>query len=218
MIVVIGGTKGGTGKSTLVTNLVAIDVANGADSILVDADRQSSASAWASVRDENQLLARVSCVQKFGGISLTNELKSLAKKYTNLFVDAGGYDSEELRASILAADRLYIPVRPAQFDVWTLPKIIQIAQQSQMYNTNLQFFFVVNGAHTNPAVKEVDEVLSLANDVEGMKFCQTIIRTRRAFAKAPVNGMAVTELQKNDRDPKAIDEILGFYKEVLDGE
>jgi chromosome partitioning protein len=217
MIVVIGGTKGGTGKSTLVTNLVAIDVASGHDSILVDADRQSSASAWASVRDENHTLSRVPCVQKFGGISLTNELKSLAKKYENVFVDAGGYDSEELRASILAANKLFIPVRPAQFDVWTLPKIIQIAQQSQMYNASLQFFFVVNGAHTNPVVKEVDEVLLLANDIEGMKFCQTVIHIRRAFAKAPVSGMAVTEMPKNDRDQKAADEMMGFYNEVLNG-
>jgi len=217
MIVVIGGTKGGTGKSTLVTNLVAIDVANGHDSMLVDSDRQGSASAWASVRDENPHLARVPCVQKFGGLSLTNELKSLAKKYENVFVDAGGYDSEELRASILAADKLYVPVRPAQFDVWTLPKIIQISQQSKMYNAGLQFFFIVNGAHTNPAVKEVDEVLALANNIEGMQFCQTVIRIRRAFAKAPVNGMAVTEVQKNDRDPKAIDEMLSFYNEVLHG-
>ena len=217
MIVVVGGTKGGTGKSTLVTNLVAIDVAAGHDSILVDADRQGSASAWASVRDENQALPRVPCVQKFGGLSLTNELKSLAKKYANVFVDAGGYDSEELSASILAADKLFIPVRPAQFDVWTLPKIIGIAKQSQMYNPDLKFFFIVNGAHTNPAVKEVDEVMSLANDIEGMEFCKTVIHTRRALTKAPVGGMAVTEMQKNDRDAKACDEIMGFYTEVLNG-
>lgn len=214
MIVVIGGTKGGTGKSTLVTNLVAIDIGNGHDSILVDADRQSSASAWASVRDENQALPRVPCVQKFGGLSLTNELKALAKKYKNVFVDAGGYDSEELRASILAADRLYVPIRPAQFDVWTLPKIIGIAKQSQMYNPTLRFFFVVNGAHTNPVVKEVDEVLSLANDIADMEFCKAVIHSRRAFAKAPVGGMAVTETPKNDRDAKACDEILSFYFEV----
>jgi chromosome partitioning protein len=217
MIVVVGGTKGGTGKSTLVTNLVAIDVANGHDSILIDSDRQGSASAWASVRDENHALTRVPCVQKFGQLSLTNELKSLAKKYINVFVDAGGYDSEELRAAMLAADRLYIPIKPAQFDVWTLPKIIQIAQQSQLYNPNLKYFFVVNGAHTNPAVKEVAEVMELANDIEGIMFCQTVIHSRRAFAKAPVAGMAVSEMQRADRDPKAVDEMLSFYAEVING-
>src|SRR6476619_7633079 len=104
MIIVIGGTKGGTGKSTLVTNLVAIDVDNGKDSLLVDSDKQASASAWSTVRDESTLgLVRVPSVQKYGQIALTNELKSLAKKYDNIFVDAGGYDSEELRAAILAA-------------------------------------------------------------------------------------------------------------------
>lgn len=142
MIIVVGGTKGGTGKSTLVTNLAAIDVNQGHDSLLVDADRQGSASAWAAAREEaGASIRRVPSVQKFGQLSLTNELKALTKKYDNVFVDAGGYDSEELRAAILAADRLYIPLRPAQFDVWTLPKIIEIAAQSQMYNPELQCFF-----------------------------------------------------------------------------
>jgi chromosome partitioning protein len=214
MIIVVGGTKGGTGKSTIVTNLAAIDVNAGSDAILVDADRQGSASVWASVRDEKGL-ARVPTIQKYGQLTLTNELKGLAKKYQHVFVDAGGYDSEELRASIVAADRLYIPIRPAQFDVWTLPRIIQLAQQSQIYNQTLQYFFVINGAHTNPTVKQVDEVLALAKEIEGMTFCQTVIHSRLAFTKAPVNGMAVSEMVRTERDQKAIDEMMSFYGEVF---
>jgi chromosome partitioning protein len=218
MIIVIGGTKGGTGKSTLVTNLVAIDVDNGKDSLLVDSDKQASASAWSTVRDESTLgLVRVPSVQKYGQIALTNELKSLAKKYDNIFVDAGGYDSEELRAAILAADRLFIPLRPAQFDVWTLPRIERIVNESNLYNPKIKSFFIINGAHTNPVVKEVDDVRELVEPIEHVTLCRTVIRTRRAFTKAPSSGMAVTELKGSDRDPKAIDEILSFYNEVFNG-
>lgn len=215
MIVVVGGTKGGTGKSTIVTNLIAIDIGKGHDSILVDADKQGSAAAWSEVRDQSaSSLARVPTVQKYGK-GLVNELKELARKYKNVFVDAGGFDSEELRAAIVAADLLLIPVRPAQFDVWTLPKIIQIAQQSQIYNPNLHFLFVVNGAHTSPNVKDADDVLELLGDE--VSVCKTVLHHRRAYAKAPMQGMAVTEMPGKERDPKALDEMMSLYEEVITG-
>lgn len=215
MIIVVGGTKGGTGKSTIVTNLITLDINKGHEAILVDADKQGSAASWAEVRDQSTAaLPRVPTVQKYGK-GLVNELKELARKYKNVFVDAGGFDSEELRAAIVAADLLLIPVRPAQFDVWTLPKIIQIAQQSQLYNPTLQFRFVVNGAHTSPNVKDADEVLELLGDEVAV--CKTVLHHRRAYAKAPMQGMAVTEMQGKDRDSKAHDEMTSLYAEVLAG-
>lgn len=215
MIIVVGGTKGGTGKSTIVMNLSAIDIAQGHDSILIDADRQGSASAWAEAREESRVL-RVPTVQKFGQLGLTNELKSLAKKYKNVFVDAGGYDSEELRASLLACDKLLIPIRPSQLDVWTLPRIFDIVATSRMYNP-FSVFFVINAAHTNPSVKETEGVLELANDVEGMIFCQTVLHNRRAFVKASGQGLSVIELKGSDRDQKANDEMMSLYYEVTNG-
>ncbi len=218
MIIVLGGTKGGTGKSTIVTNLAAIDVGRGYDSLLVDSDKQGSATTWAAVREEaSGGLIRVPSAQKYGMLALTNELKNWAKKYDNVFVDAGGYDSEELRSAIVAADRLYIPVRPAQFDLWTIPRIIQVAKQSQVYNPALQFYFIINGAHTSPNVKEVEEVIALGEDIEDMTFCRTVIHSRRAFYKAPVSGMAVTELKGNEFDRKAADEMLSLYEEIFNG-
>ena len=211
MIVLVGGTKGGTGKSTLVTNLVAIDITRGNDSILIDSDKQGSAASWSEVRDQaSQILVRVPTVQKYGK-GLVNELKELARKYKNVFVDAGGFDSEELRAAIVVANKLLIPVRPAQFDVWSLPKIIDIAQQSQNYNPKLQFFFVVNGAHTSPNVKDAEEVLEL---LDGAPVLTTVVHHRRAYAKAPMQGMAVIEMGK-DKDPKACEEMQSLYDEVM---
>jgi len=213
MIIVVGGTKGGTGKSTFVTNLIVVDIDKGHDAILIDSDKQGSAASWSEVRDQQtQPLARVPTVQKYGK-GLVNELKELSRKYAHVFVDAGGFDSEELRSAIVVADKLLIPVRPAQFDVWSLPKIIDIAQQSQNYNPNLKFFFAVNGAHTSPNVKDADEVLEL---LEGAPVLKTIVHHRRAYAKAPMQGMGVIEMGK-DKDSKAVEEMMSLYEEVMNG-
>ena len=52
MIILIGGEKGGTGKTTIATNLASIFKHNGRDVLLVDTDKQGSASFWCATRDE----------------------------------------------------------------------------------------------------------------------------------------------------------------------
>ena len=55
MIVLIGGEKGGTGKTTIATNLAALRAMAGRDVLLVDTDPQGSASYWTTSRDENAI-------------------------------------------------------------------------------------------------------------------------------------------------------------------
>jgi ABC-type Na+ transport system ATPase subunit NatA len=50
MIVAVLGEKGGTGKTTLATNLAGMRAAEGRDVLIIDADRQGSASYWAEKR------------------------------------------------------------------------------------------------------------------------------------------------------------------------
>ena len=51
-IILIGGEKGGTGKTTLAVNLAALRASQGRDVLLIDTDIQASASYWAQSRDE----------------------------------------------------------------------------------------------------------------------------------------------------------------------
>lgn len=214
MIVVIGGEKGGTGKTTLATNLATIHVANGKDALLVDTDRQGSASDWSATRDDREDLLRIPTIQKFGK-SLTSELQGLTEKYEDIIVDAGGRDSVELRAAMLAADRLYVPLIPSQIDIWTLSTVVRLVEESQLFNPSLKPFLVLSRASTNPAVTEVQEVQETLNDVDTIQLCKTVIRDRIAYRKAPRNGMGVTELKSPEKDQKAINEITALYEEVF---
>ena len=60
MVILIGGEKGGTGKTTLATNLAALRAQSGKDVLLLDTDVQASASYWAQIRDERDITPRVS--------------------------------------------------------------------------------------------------------------------------------------------------------------
>ena len=182
MIVLIGGEKGGTGKTTLATNLAQMRAARGHDVLLVDTDKQESASSWASLRAEEGIDPTITAVQKLGK-NITRDLLDLAKRYDDLVIDAGGRDSFELRAALVATEQIFIPVQASQFDVWTLGNMAELVEQAQVLNPRLRAFVVLNRASPNPSVSEAKEAESLLDDFPALTFCGVTLRDRIAFRK-----------------------------------
>lgn len=212
MIVLVGGEKGGTGKTTIATNLAQMRAQNGHDVLLVDTDKQESASSWAGLREEEGIKPAITTVQKVGK-SITRDLLDLAKRFDDLIIDAGGRDSYELRAALVAADKIFIPVQASQFDVWTLGNMAELVEHAQALNPKLQAFVVLNRASPNPAVSETKEAESLLFDFPGLIFSGVIVRDRIAFRKASSAGQGVMELTPSDQ--KATVEINQLYEVVF---
>ncbi|MDX6751162.1 AAA family ATPase [Geminicoccaceae bacterium 1502E] len=214
MIILIGGEKGGTGKTTLSIHLAALRTAAGKEVLLVDTDRQGSASSWCAVRDEEGRAPRVACVQKFGK-TLGADIRAMAAKYDDIIIDAGGRDSVELRAGMTVSDLLYIPIQASQFDVWTLDQMNTLVEQASAINERLRAFAVLNRASSNPSVKEADDARAALAEYENLAIAQSVIRDRIAFRKAAREGATVGEI--TDRDAKAIAEINRLYGEIFGG-
>lgn len=211
-IILIGGEKGGTGKTTLAVNLAALRALQGRDVLLIDTDIQASASYWAQSRDEAGTQPRVACIQKFGK-GLQTEVRDLAKRYQDLIIDAGGRDSLELRAALVIAERVYIPIQPSQFDIWTLGRMDDLVKTAQGFNPELQARVVISRASTNPSVNEVAEARNLLADFEHVQLSSVVIRDRIAYRKAARDGLSVEELKP--ADPKAVEEIQALFQEVF---
>lgn len=212
MILLIGGEKGGTGKTTLATNMAALRALAGRDVLLVDTDPQGSASYWAQSRDEAQVKPRVACVQKFGK-GLQTELRDLAKRYQDIVIDAGGRDSVELRAALVAAERAYIPIQASQFDIWTLDRMDQLVTHASGFNSNLVARVIISRASTNPSVTESAEAREILADFEHLSLAGVIVRDRIAYRKAARDGLCVRELSSGDS--KAMAEMDLLYQEVF---
>ena len=211
MILLVGGEKGGTGKTTVVTNLAAMRDKETSDVLLIDTDKQGSASAWASVRDENKDVKRVACVQKFGS-SIGKEIRSLSEKYSDILIDAGGQNSQELRASMVVADKMYIPIQAGQFDVWTLGLMDQLVSQVKILNPQLEVRVLINRASTNPSMTEIEDVFQVMSEFENLQISSAILKERVSYRKAAKEGSSVVELVK--QDGKASDEIQFLYNEI----
>jgi chromosome partitioning protein len=116
MVVVVGSEKGGTGKTTIATNLAIHRAQSGRDVLLVDADPQGSAIEFSRVREGEGHTPIITCVM-ITGRSVASEVRKLNSRFGDIVIDVGGRDSAALRSSMLVAQVMVIPCLPGQFDV-----------------------------------------------------------------------------------------------------
>ena len=207
MIILLGSYKGGCGKSTLATSLAAMLAGNGGDVVLVDADKQSTASNWAAEREANSSLPTVSCVQKYGNIRQT--LLDLDKRYSHVVVDCAGHDSQELRSAITAAHVVLSPFRPSQPDLDTARRLVNdvIEPMLPAAANNPRFYAVLTMCPSNPSVTEIQDAQAYLAQVSDLVVIDPCIYDRKAYRDAVVDGKGVTELV-ND---KAKAELLAVW-------
>lgn len=223
MIIVMGGEKGGVSKTTLATNLAVMRLLAGHDPLLLDTDRQRTASKWAALRDEIGHAPHVRCLHKIiergGGQALVHELQDLATRYGDIIVDVGGRDSPELRAAMAVADRLYVPLQPSQFDLWTLEEIYKLVLDIAVVNTALAAHIVFCRVSTNPQVREEREARAELASLEGLTVIEPVIHERSVFRKAARTGQSVIEyagaLGRSDRARLAIGEMAAVYRHIF---
>jgi chromosome partitioning protein len=213
MIVVVGGEKGGTGKTTIAVNLAAMRMRDKGDTIIIDAEpTQQNTSLWCLSREDSGIQPRITSMSKLGK-TLRNDLLRLGEKFSTVIVDTGGQDSTELRASLLAADVIISPMRPSQFDIWTLDRMNKLVGEVRQVNESVRAYILLNAAHTNPLVDEVKEATQYFNDggYENIKLLPFILYDRRVYRKV-VGGYSVHD---TGTDGKAEAELNQLYKEVF---
>lgn len=211
MIVLIGGEKGGPGKTTIAINLSVMRILNNKEVLLVDTDKQSTASYWCSVREDKELKPRISSVQKFGK-AVRTEVKELNEKYNDIIIDAGGRDSPELRGGLLVADIVVFPIRPSQFDLWTMGRLNTLVETAKEYNEKLKAYVCFNQVSTNPSVAEIQEAKEFAKDFSCINMMKKYICQRIVFRRASIQGKGVVEY--SPEDAKAKKEIESIYEEI----
>lgn len=211
MIILIGSQKGGCGKSTMAANIATYLARRGHDTVLVDADRQSTAANWVMDRTADKSLPVVHCVQKYENIRET--LLDLNERYKYLIVDAAGRDSRELRTGMTAADLLIVPFRPSQPDLDTLPKMQEIISQAKDLNPKLKVYALLTMGPTNPVIHEIAEANEFLQDYPELQMLNTVIRDRKVYRDAMSEGLGVVEKD----NVKAIEEMESLMQELLHG-
>ena len=196
MIVLIGGEKGGTGKSTVATNLAVWLAREGRDVLLLDADIQATSKRWVDRRNErDEQLPVVHCAQALGDVFKPS--RDYAQRYQEVVIDAGGRDSKELRTAMVAADFLYVPIQASQPDLETMDHVNELVALARGMNPNLRAFALISRAPSNPMINEVQEAQGFLADFAELHMASTFIRDRKIYRDAMLEGRGVVEMHNS---------------------
>lgn len=212
MIVVVGGIKGGSGKTTVATNLSIIRAKNGRDVLLVDADDQETASDFTELRNE-RLDGKAGYTSiKLTGPAVRTQVQRLTMKYEDIIIDTGGRDTTSQRAALTVADLLLVPFVPRSFDIWTIERVAALVTEMQPANPKLRALTFLNRA--DPRGQDNSDAAEVLKETSAITFIDVVIGTRKAFGNAAAEGRAVNELKI--ADPKATEEMMMLYRYVFD--
>jgi chromosome partitioning protein len=212
MIITVGGIKGGSGKTTIATNLAVMRAAEGRDVLLIDADDQETASDFTVLRNERTGGNAGYTSIQLAGAAVRSQTLRLADKYQDILIDTGGRDTTSQRAALTIADLLLIPFVPRSFDIWTVQKVAALVNEMKPANANLTAYTFLNRADSRG--QDNDEAAEVLKEIDGITFVDVAIGSRKAFSNAAAHGMAVTELRPPDA--KASEELLMLYRYVFD--
>jgi len=209
MIILIGGEKGGAGKSTIACNLAVFLALQKKDVLLLDTDPQKTSANWSYRRSLIENIPQIHCAEKTGDVY--NTVCDFAKRYKYIIIDSGGRDSKELRSALVAAEIFYTPIKPSQIDIDTLAKMNEIVEQAKALNQKLIPVAIITNAPTNPNMDDKKETEEILTQIPIFNRSNIAISYRSSYWRTMGKGLSVLEYS----DDKAKYEILTLGAEIL---
>jgi len=210
MIYTVGGIKGGSGKTTIATNLTVYLTKLGRDVILVDADDQESATDFTSFRHHSLNGELGYTAVKITGTELNANVVRLAKKYDDVVIDTGGRDTVSQRSALSVSQVYLVPFAPRSLDVWTLRKVETLIAEMAPFNPGLVCLTFINKADARGTYKE--DTADLLRESTVVHFIDSPLGNRISFANASALGLGVMEIKPVD--DKATAEFGNLYESV----
>ncbi|KFX11049.1 AAA family ATPase [Pectobacterium atrosepticum] len=211
MIILVGGNKGGSGKTTTSVNLAVGLALRGEDVCLVNADLQRSAAKWHAEREAEGILPAITLIEKYE--NLTQTLRALDEKYPFVIVDVAGRNSREFITSGVVAHQLIAPLQCSQPDLDTLVELQQQVEAMRDLNPDLKVYCLQSMATTNPVLRgnERKEFLEYLDEFPTIQAMDTVVCFRKVYRDSISNGIGVLETDNNS----AKAEIEQLLKEVV---
>ncbi len=208
--IMVGGVKGGSGKTTIATNL-AVLLSKKNDVLLIDADDQSTSTDFTIWRnDRTNSSAGYTSIQ-LSGSAVRDQVKNLKSKYDYIVIDTGGRDTSSQRAAISVANLMLIPFIPRSFDIWTLAKVENIINEMKPSNPDIKTLSFLNRA--DPVGSDNQDTIDLLKESQNLKVLDEYLCSRKAYSNAASQGMSVTEYKPADK--KATYEMERLFAAIL---
>jgi chromosome partitioning protein len=197
--ILIANSKGGSGKTTLSTNLAGYFASLGGQVLLSDLDRQLSSTYWVHRRPAELPIIH------------TSNPRSKSPSITPDWIitdSPAGFREEKLTDAVKQADCVIVPIQPSAFDIGATTDFLELLAEEKAIRKNKTFVALVGmrvNTRTNAAAK-------LAEFMEQTGFpILTYLRNAQVYATAAELGTSLFDMR-----PSSVTQDLEQWAPLLD--
>ncbi len=194
-VIALLAEKGGSGKSTIATNL-AWGLHEDHHTLLVDADPQQTALDWSDLQEEGPPTVKV-------GEGSVSDIPRIAADYEYVVVDGAPRLTALTKQAARTADLVVIPVHPSAADIWSSEAVVELCER---FGTEVVFCISrgIVGSTLTDSAREALETFDVPV-LDGT-------RQRVSYVRALNSGSSVLK----SGDKAATDEIQTLVYKVLE--
>lgn len=211
--ILILNTKGGSGKTTLATNLAVAYARRQLDTALVDRDPQGSASQWLAARGDG--LPPISGVEAWRaddpGVTRSFLMGPALRAHRIVTDTPASLQPGQMRQCLAEADRILIPVLPSAIDIRAATRFIgALLLDSQYRSRRVPMAVVANRVRRNTLV--FDRLRRFLGSLE-IPFVATLRDTQNLVRQAEVGeGILDDPSRRTQQDRAALLELVAWIE------
>lgn len=204
-ILAVINEKGGTGKSTVATNLATALHREGRRVALLDCDPQGTARDWRDASPEGADLPPVLGVDRAQMLA-----SSLAGVNADVVIIDSPAKAEAMAAAIVrVAHAALLVIQPSGADLWASAAAVKLIQAKRDVGGNIAAAFLVNRTSGTTKLSKLVKAGEW-NEYEEIDQLDATLGNRAAYAQALTDGVCVLDLN----DKKAKEELLAVINEL----
>jgi chromosome partitioning protein len=192
--ILVANSKGGSGKTTLTTNLAGYLATISDKVMLADLDRQQSSTQWLSRRPAD---------------APKIELQSNAFKPEWTVTDSpAGLRDEKLSDAVKNADCIIVPIQPSAFDIGAANDFLKVLVEEKTVRKNKTFVALV-GSRVN---SRTNAAVGLAEFMDQTGFpVLAYLRNSQVYTTAAEQGLSIFDMR-----PSLVEQDIEQWSVLLD--
>jgi chromosome partitioning protein len=211
-IIIITNQKGGAGKTNAAVHLAGTAVRRNFKTLLIDADKQGTATKWVAQAEEGQKHKIRVMGLAMAEAKIAHEVKQYVDDYELIIVDCPpSVDSPIPQVMLMIADLAIVPIVPKPGDLWASTDLLELADRAATMNPDLKVRLLGSNVIANLAMSK-HSLGSMATMRDNAPLFKTRLHQRTAYVEAMLTGDSVHYFGSSAK--AAVNEIEALFDEV----